>query len=418
MGLCGSYAPQLFGQLERPRSFDRLLEDCCSQLFDEYLPYWEKGGIDEANGGFMCYLYEDGSVENDRKDIWYQGRGIWVYSYIYNEIDKDPKWLAIARKARNFMVEHMHRGDGTWLDTVDRVGKPVSSIAIDRTNNIYGALFAAVGLIQYARATGSEEDIELARLSIRKSVERYEDPGYLGVPVQGVKAGGLRAQGHSFMLVWVVPQLLELVSDPWLEALVEEHLDMVENKFWHPDYGISNEYLYHDYSRIPSHAGFMVPGHSIETQWMCMNEALRQGEEGKRDVFMNRMRRLIEMSWDYVYYGTCDTAYQAVAINDTPAGPFRDVKTMWAQSEVALGCLFAYEQTGEAWAREWFDRSWNYLQRTMPTDHGVWRQAVDREGKDKQRAGISNYRRGNFHQPRCLIYIIKSLERLKMNEAH
>ncbi len=416
MGLCGSYAPQLFGQSERGRSFDQLLEDCRSQLFDEYLPFWEKGGIDEANGGFMCYLYEDGSVENDRKDIWYQGRGIWVYSYLYNEIDKNPKWLDIARKARNFMVEHMHRGDGTWLDTVDRVGKPVSSIAIDRTNNIYGALFATVGLIQYAKATGNEEDIELARLSIRKSVERYEDPAYLGVPVQGIDASGLRAQGHSFMLIWVVPQLLELVSDPWLEALVKEHLDVVENKFWHPDYGISNEYLYHDYSRIPSHDGFMVPGHSIETQWMCMNEALRQGEEDRRDVFKNRMRRLIEMSWDYVYDGTCDTAYQAVAINDTPAGPFLDVKTMWAQSEVALGCLFAYEQTGEAWAQEWFDRSWNYLQRTMPTDHGVWRQAVDRKGRDKQRAGISNYRRGNFHQPRCLMYMMKSLERMRAQQ--
>ncbi len=255
--------------------------------------------------------------------------------------------------------------------------------------------------------------MELARLSIRTSVERYEDPAYLGVPVQGVEAIGLRAQGHSFMFVWVVPQLLELIADPWLEALVQEHLTALENRFWNPEYRISNEYLFHDYSRIPSQAGFMVPGHSIEAQWMAMEEARRLGQDHRYDVFRNRMRHLIEMSWDYVYDGTCDTAYQAVASHEQPAGPVLDVKTMWAQSEVAVGCLFAYEQTKELWAREWFDRSWKFLQRTMLTDHGIWRQAVDRRGKDKQRAGISRYRRGNFHQPRCLMYLIQSLERMR-----
>lgn len=65
----------------------RLLADCRKQLFDRYLPFWERGGYDDELGGFMCYLYDDGAVENDRKDIWYQGRGIWVYSYLYNDLD-------------------------------------------------------------------------------------------------------------------------------------------------------------------------------------------------------------------------------------------------------------------------------------------------------------------------------------------
>ena len=402
-----------FGQttpVTDPWDWGSLHSLCQRQLFDEYLPFWERGGIDETHGGFMCYLYDDGSVENDRKDIWYQGRGIWVYSYLYNELDKQAKWLEFAREARDFMVEHMHRGDGTWLTTVDRVGKPVSSIAIDRSNNVYGALFAAAGLIQYAKATGSEEDLELARLSINKSVQRYEEDDYLGATVSGVDATGLRAQGHSFMFVWVVPQLLELLDDPKLEALVQGHLDALQNYYWNPDFNISNEFLYHDYSRIPSQAGFMVPGHSIEAQWMAMQEAARQGDNTRAHVFKDRMRHLIEMSWDYVFGGTCDTAYYAEATDTHPAGPVFDVKTMWAQTEVALGCLMADEFNGEDWARDWFEHSWSFLQKTMLTDTGVWRQAVDRQGNDKQREGISIYRRGNFHQPRCLMYMMQILE--------
>ena len=385
-----------------------LYAECRRQLFDGYLPFWENGGHDAVHGGFLCYLHEDGSVENDRKDIWYQGRGIWVYSYLYNHIDKDPRWLERARMARDFMVRHMHRGDGTWLDTVNRVGEPVSSIAIMRSNSIYGALFAAAGLIQYAKATGSEEDLELARLSLKKSVKRYDDPGHIGVQAPGIEVPGLRAQGCSFMMVWVIPQFLELQADPFLEGVLAEHLNALEHKFWNPEYGISNETLLHDYSRIPELAGQMVPGHSIEAQWMCMDEAIRQGDSNRAVVFRNRMRHLIEMSWDYVFEGTCDTNFHVFQTAEFPPGPVLDLKTMWAQTEVAIGCIKALRLSGEPWAADWFNRSWHFLQRTMTTDFGVWRQAVDRQGNDQQRAGISPYRRGNFHQPRCLMLILGS----------
>jgi mannose/cellobiose epimerase-like protein (N-acyl-D-glucosamine 2-epimerase family) len=426
-GLGGAFALNAFGVspgggvgpgvlLPVSRKFlQELYGTCQAQLMKQYFPFWEKGGVDHENGGFMCYLYPDGSVENDRKDIWYQGRGIWVNAHCHNNFKNEVQGvglLANARKARTFMVEHMHRGDGTWITTVDRTGQPVGSIAISRSNNIYGALFAAVGLIELAKATGSEEDLNLAKVSLRKSLERYEDPAYGGVSAPGVVEAGLRAQGHAFMLVWVIPQLLELQSDPWFEAILEEHLDALQNKFWNPDYGISNEVLFHDYSRIPSQAGFMVPGHSIEAQWMGMMAAGRKGDKALQEIFKNRMRRLIEMSWDYVFDGTCDTGYHAVATEKDPAGPVLDEKTMWAQTEVCIGCLLAYEHTGEQWALDWFKRSWDFLQRTMPTEHGVWRQAVDRQGHDKQREGISKYRQGNFHQPRCLMYLMESAQRM------
>ena len=384
------------------------------QLFDEYLPFWENGAYDEERGGFMCYLHDDGTVQDDRKDIWYQGRGIWVYAYLYNNLDTNPKWLDMATKSRDFMVDKMHRGDGTWLDTVNRFGEPVAGIDPTRDGNIYGALFAAVGLIQLAMATGSEADLELAKKTIRKSWERYEDPGYVGVAVPEAPATGLRAQGHSFMFAWVVPQLLEADpdSDSWFRSLVRDHLDLIANGFWNPEYGISNETLLHDYSRIPALADHMVPGHSIETQWMAMAAASQLGDEEMEVLFRNRMRRLIEMSWDYIYGGIGDTNYRVFGTETQPIGPDFSIKAMWAQTEVLVGTLRAYADTGEPWALDWYERMWAYVQRTMPTNHGVWRQAVDRFGEHMDRPGISTYRKGNFHQPRCLMMNLVQLERL------
>ena len=65
----------------------QLRNDYRKRIFKEYLPFWDKGGFDKKYGGFMCELYDDGSVENDEKFIWYQGRGIWVYSYLYNNLE-------------------------------------------------------------------------------------------------------------------------------------------------------------------------------------------------------------------------------------------------------------------------------------------------------------------------------------------
>jgi hypothetical protein len=46
------------------------------------------------------------------------------------------------------------------------------------------------------------------------------------------------------------------------------------------------------------------------------------------------------------------------------------------------------------------------------TGHGVWRQAVDRYGKDLQKDGVSSKRKGNFHRPRCLMMNLLSLQRM------
>ena len=382
------------------------------QLFDEYLPFWENGGYDEELGGFMCYLHDDGTVQDDRKDIWYQGRGIWVYSFLYNNIDPNPKWLEMAKKTRDFMVKYMHRGDGTWIDTVDRYGKPAEGLDYLRSGNIYGALFAAVGLIQFAKATGSDEDLELARKTIRKSMERYEDPFYAGITVPETSDLGLRAQGHSFMFVWVVPQLLEIDPDPQLESLAKQHLKLIGERFWNPEFGISNETLLHDYTRIPALSDQMVPGHSIETQWMSMAAAQGFGDEAQAGVFRERLRRLIEMTWDYVYGGIGDTDFHVFASETHAIGPEFSIKAMWAQAEVLVGTLRVYAETGDSWALDWYQRMWEYVQRTMRTDYGVWRQAVDRFGKGVDREGISPYRKGNFHQPRCLMLNLVQVEKM------
>jgi len=391
-----------------------LREDYRHRLFDQYLPFWDKGGCDRQLGGFMCELNDDGSVANEEKYIWYQGRGVWVYAVLYNHFGRAPRWLEVARKGTEFMVEHMHAGDGRWYERVRRDGSGAKGLG----NNVYGWLFAAAGLVQYAMATGEAKHLRLARQAILAAAEAYDDPGYLGGFVPGESfvdppREGLRSQGHSMIFMWVLTQLLRLRDDSLLAELQAKHVDLIVNRFWNPDFGIANEYLKHNYARVPGAEGYMYTGHAIETLWMLADEALRLGDRGLLDTAMARLRRLVEMSWDYVFEGAGAEDFLVFATPEHGYGPKLSVKTMWAHCEILIGCMMMLEHTGHPWAPAWYDRVRAFTLRTMPVPgHGVWRQAVDRLGNDVQRIGFSKTRRCNFHQPRYLMLNLLSLDRM------
>lgn len=394
-----------------------LRNDYRNRIFEQYLPYWDKGGTDTKYGGFMCELYDDGSVENDEKYIWYQGRGIWVYSFLYNNFGGDKMFLKIANKSRDFLIKNMYLGDGKWRLSVNRQGKSVESTVGQGSNkDIYGALFSAAGLIELYKATHIEEDLEIAKESIWSSVKAYESMEYEGVTVAGLNQKGFRTQGHSFVIIWTLTNLLSFHKDKKLEKLQSEHVDHIMNHFWNPEYGIVNENLFHDYSRIPGYESFMFPGHSLETLWIVLYEAIRIKDKKLFRTLKNRIRRLIEMNWDYIFEGMGTEEYSVFSFKGKCMGPAFDLKVMWAQTELLIATLSIFELTGETWAKEWYERGREYCLRTMAdTGHGVWRQAVDRFGNDKKRPGISIYRKDNFHQIRYQMMNLLSIERMLKN---
>ncbi len=399
-------------------SLAELHEDYHKRLFDMYLPYWDKGGYDSENGGFMCELYNDGTVQSDEKFIWYQGRSIWVYAFLYNNFGRDERFLEIARKTRDFMVKFMYKGDGMWLESVDRSGKQIESRGQGSGKDIYPAMFAAAGLIELYKASGNEQDFAIAKDSIRTAQRQYNDLAYEGISLSGSNEKGFRSQGHSFMTVWPLTQLLSFHDDPAFEAIQREHVAHIVNDFWNPDYGIVNETLYHDYSRIPGTETSMAPGHSLETLWMVMYEAIRTKDRALFNTCTERVRRLIEMCWDYVYGGWGTNSFRVFASETHPQGPSYEVKNMWAHTEILIACMTVLEYTGEVWAKEWYERTREYAIRTMAnTGHGVWRQAVDRFGNNLKRSGISAYRKGNFHQPRYMMMNLLSLDRIISNNG-
>lgn len=401
-------------------TLEELAGDYRDRLFKQYLPFWDKGGYDSQLGGFMCELHDDGTVADDTKHIWYQGRGIWVYSYLYNRIRKEASYREIACKSAEFLKKNFYLGEGNWRSGVSREGQPVADVKGQGSDkDIYGALFSAAGLIEFYKVNGDPEDLKIAIDSIKASVRRYENPEYEGVSAGASSAKGLRTQGHSFMFVWVLSDLLSFHDDAALSALQREHVQHLTQHFWNPDFGIVNEHLRHDYSRLPGQEGVMLAsGHSLEALWMVMHEAKRVGDKQLFATCKERIRRLIEMTWDYVFGGMCSEDYHVFETDGKRPGPNLDLKVMWAHTEMLIATLSVFEHTGETWAREWYERCRAYSHRCFATkSHGVWIQAVDRMGADKQRPGISIHRKDNFHQIRYLMMNLEAIERMIQSQT-
>jgi mannose/cellobiose epimerase-like protein (N-acyl-D-glucosamine 2-epimerase family) len=216
------------------------------------------------------------------------------------------------------------------------------------------------------------------------------------------------------ILVRLLTQLLDHHPDPSLEELLDFHVEKLMTAFYHPQYRISNERLRHDYSRISGEEGWMFLGHSLEAQWMVMQYALQEKDPILFEKAKGNFRRYLEIGWDPIFDGWASENYYVFAGRDHPPGTDYATKTMWAHTEILIGCMMVIEHTGEAWARDWYKRTWDYVTKAFCRGTGAWEQAVNRQGEpvSREKWGIHPMRRGNYHQPRFLMMNILSLDRM------
>ena len=81
---------------------------------DEFVDFWSKSGVDTEHGGFVCALDHEGNRLQDEKYIWYQGRGLWVYSRLFRKHAGGEAALAVARKTFEFIRDEWKDADGNW----------------------------------------------------------------------------------------------------------------------------------------------------------------------------------------------------------------------------------------------------------------------------------------------------------------
>ena len=73
------------------------------ELLENCLPFWLENSQDKEFGGYYSCLNRDGSVYDTDKFIWLQGREVWMFAMLYNNVEKNEEWLDCAIQGAEFL---------------------------------------------------------------------------------------------------------------------------------------------------------------------------------------------------------------------------------------------------------------------------------------------------------------------------
>ncbi len=387
------------------------------ELFEVLLPFWDRHGIDREHGGVICGLDYDGTRVNTDKLLWFQGRGIWVYSFLYNHFGQDSRHLEVAARIKDFVFRSAAQPDGWWAELLSRDGRVLRPFRGD----VYGMYFLAEGLQEYAWATKDEEPLDTALALTRKLFRYIDDPSFR---LMGTGEPGVRPQGLWMVNLRLATQMLRRWDHPDIRAIAERSVDAIVNKHYNPDIGLNNEMLHFDFSRPEQERTKCLLGHSIESLWMVMDEALRRGDQDLWETCARRIRRHLEVGWDYVYGGLAQWVNvdqggyvwppeQPVGtdLEFRFVGEYHYMKPLWALHEILVATLNVFERSRAAWASEFFGRAQDLIDRKFSKrkyGHAGYMLFGDRRMTHQPHVG----RQDNYHPPRQLMLNLLTLDRM------
>ncbi len=373
------------------------------ELSDSILPFWGRTLDTERGGVFNCWDNAGTRLVRRDKFSWSQGRFAWLYSKLGRAVlggllpGDAGALLGHADKTLRFLEDYAFLPDGKVAFLLSEAGEVLEALpGKGPAPSIYADCFVAMGLAEYAGATGDRRRLERAWLLV-ESIEARVAAGDFPTHPSPIPAG---YEAHAITMIRLnVSLVLHAASERLGEARAAHAwrrcvalTERIFATFVQAD-GSLVELRRRDGSSEESlHARHFNPGHTLEGVWMLLTVAQRE----KRGDWIARASKVAltacERGWDGDYGGLLyyidreggqptgasgDSAYE-YAIRDGWTK-----KLWWVHSEAIYATLLAYRMTGDERFKDWCEKIAEYALRTFPHPDpavGEWIQIRDRAG--------------------------------------
>lgn len=375
----------------------KYLEKCreryIKELKDNVMPFWLKNGLDRVNGGVYTCLNRDGSLMDSTKSVWFQGRFGFVCAYAYNNIERNPEWLAASKSCIDFMERHCFGSDGHMYFTVTGDG-----MEIQKRRYVFSECFAIIAMAEYSLASGDTSYAGKALNLFKDTRRMLASPGFLAPKTTQ------KGYSHSItmMFVNVVAVLKKVTDDPALDEQLKSSLDIIEHKLLKPEYRTILESVDENGELVDTNAGRVInPGHCIETAWFLMDSAdLFSDAASVRKLALDILDWDFEWGWDKEFGGIINFRD---CLDLPPQDYSQDMKFWWPQCETIIASLYAYRITGDDRYLEMHRMADEWAFSHFPDkEYGEWYGYLHRDGSVAQTAK-GNIFKGPFHVPRMMI---------------
>lgn len=370
-------------------------------LLDKFIPNMNKYVVDHELGGFMCSVdILTRKLVNTNKRAWFEGRGIWMYSFLYNNLDKKPQYLEIARKSKDFILKLLPSDGSYYISGFTKEGQPIGNVEGD----IYGNLFVAEGLAEYSKASGEKKYFDQAKDIMLKAVQRYDRPEFTYAYKADKRESGPRILGHWMILLSLCTQMLRQRADKEVRALADRCVDAIMNHHMNKDFRLLNEALSHDLSPLtdPVASQYADIGHGCETLAFVMNYAVLIKDKALFHKATAEFKRHVEVAWDDVYEGHFH------ALDNVATNTWQVNKLRWLQEEILIGAMILIEHTGDEWAVDCYARTEAYIREKYVRPQFAF--VID--SGDRKMEKHTQVRAEHYHYPRQLMMGILAIDRI------
>ena len=375
-----------------------------TELLDSILPFWMKHSLDQQNGGFFTCLDQFGHVYDTDKFIWLQGRQVWCFAYMYNNIEKKQEWLDIAKHGADFLIKHGRDEEGNWYFSLTAEGKPLV-----QPYNIFSDCFATMAFAALDKASPSDEYKKIALTTFDNIIARRQNTkGKYNKNFPGTRS--LKNFSLPMILCNLSLELEHIIGKEKVNELVPDIIHEVMEVFYQPKLGLVLENVNIDGSFADCFEGrLMNPGHTIEAMWFIMDLGIRLNDTSLIDKAVSIMLNTLEYGWDKEYGGI----FYFLDIQGHPPQQLEwDQKLWWVHVEALVALAKGFQHTGDMRCKEWFDKVHDYTwSHFKDQQYGEWFGYLNRRGEVLLPLKGGKWK-GCFHIPRSLYQVWKTLETL------
>jgi N-acylglucosamine 2-epimerase len=360
-----------------------------SELLDRVIPFWLRHSLDRQHGGYFTCLTREGAIYDTRKYVWLQGRAVWMFSKLYNELDPRPEFLDAARLILDFLRRHARDSQGRYYFSLTREGRPSFY-----QRKPYAAVFAMLGMLEFSKATNNPALRSEAVDLFWKIREWIQDPTLLGRP------SAVPSLADVMVTASMASEIARIDPDPRYPEILRECL-AASLSFYDPSRRIFREYAPAD----TPEGRLFCPGDSIEASWFLLHAG---PDEKMRALLLDSIEGALEFGWDQEYGGL----YYFMDVDGLPPLPLEsNMKLWWPHTEAIYATILAYSLTSDRRFLTWLERLDAYaFAHFSDPEHGEWFGYCDRRGELTNTAKGNNYK-GCFHVPRMLLQSYQLLSR-------
>lgn len=346
------------------------------------LDYW-RAHVVLPEGGFHGQIDSDGTVHEDAdRGVILAARILWTYSRAVTSGFADtPENRKIAQGAFEFLRDHfwdpLYLGFYWLIDINDRP-------TMDH-KHIYAQAFALYGLAEYTAMSASTEALKLAQLTytlIERHAADKNQGGYFETfsrdwKLQDAKDivnhGGPKSMNTHLHLLEAYTRLYQVWPSPELRGRLSALLELMRSRIVDAKTSHFNLFFDMDWRVVSDEVSY---GHDIEGSWLMLEAAdiLADADEIAKCQLL--ARQMVDAT---LAEGVDDD--HGVQNEGRGVDVIDGDKHWWPQAEGVVGCVNAYQVTGdEKYLRAAVD-IWSFIEaKILDRAHGEWLWRVSRDG--------------------------------------